>query len=74
MHWLKLLMEVWAVFGVVTIVAGMIWTTRLSREMNPEVSRARRRNGSPRPRPYRNYILPSRIPEPEYIHNRDKQR
>jgi|HubBroStandDraft_6_1064221.scaffolds.fasta_scaffold00208_30 hypothetical protein len=38
MHWLKLLMEVWVVFGVVTVVAGLIWTTRLSREMDPEIS------------------------------------
>lgn len=37
MHWLKLFMEVWFVFGVVTVVAGMIWTTRLSRNMNPEI-------------------------------------
>jgi hypothetical protein len=37
MHWLKLLMEAWVVFGVVTVVAGLIWTTRLSRAMNPEV-------------------------------------
>jgi hypothetical protein len=40
MHWLKLLMEVWVVFGVVTVVAGLIWTTRLSREMDPEISEA----------------------------------
>jgi hypothetical protein len=39
MHSLKVLMEAWAVLGVVTVVAGLIWTTRLSREMNPEVSR-----------------------------------
>jgi len=40
MHSLKLLVEGWLVFGVVTVVAGLIWTTRLSREMNPEVSKA----------------------------------
>jgi hypothetical protein len=37
MHWLKLVMEGWVIFGVVVVAAGMIWTTRLSREMNPEV-------------------------------------
>jgi hypothetical protein len=44
MHWLKLLVEGWLMFGVVTVIAGLIWTTRLSREMNPEVSKA-----TPRP-------------------------
>jgi hypothetical protein len=39
MHSLKLLMEVWVVLGVVTVVAGLIWTTRLSREMNPEIKK-----------------------------------
>lgn len=39
MHSLKVLMEVWAVLGVVTVVAGMIWTTRLSRDMNPEIGK-----------------------------------
>jgi hypothetical protein len=32
-------MEVWVVFGVVIVVAGLIWTTRLSREMSPEISK-----------------------------------
>jgi hypothetical protein len=40
MHWLKLFVEGWLVFGVVTVVAGLVWTTRLSREMNPEPSKA----------------------------------
>jgi hypothetical protein len=40
MHWLKLIVEGWLAFGVVTVVAGLVWTTRLSREMNPEVSKA----------------------------------
>lgn len=39
MHWLKLVIEGWLVLGVVSVVAGLIWTTRLSREMNPEVSK-----------------------------------
>ena len=38
MHWLKLLMEGWVVFGIVTVITGLIWTTRLSREMDPEIS------------------------------------
>jgi hypothetical protein len=40
MHWLKLTMEVWVVIGVVTTVAGLIWTARLSRETDPEISKA----------------------------------
>jgi hypothetical protein len=40
MHWLKLFAEGWLLFGVVSTVAGLIWTTRLSREMNPDVSKA----------------------------------
>ena len=40
MHSLRLLMEAWVVFGVVTVVAGLIWTARLSRELNPEISKA----------------------------------
>jgi hypothetical protein len=40
MHSLKVLLEVWLLFGVVTVVAGSIWTTRLSREMNPEITKA----------------------------------
>jgi hypothetical protein len=40
MHWLKLFAEGWLVFGVVSTVAGLIWTTRLSREMNPDISKA----------------------------------
>jgi hypothetical protein len=40
MHWLKLMMEVWVVIGVVSTVAGRIWTARLSRETDPEISKA----------------------------------
>ncbi len=43
MHWLMLLGEVWVVFGVVTVVAGLIWTRRLSREMDPDPSKASER-------------------------------
>ena len=39
MHWLKLLTEVWVAFGIVTIVAGLIWTTRLSREMKTDLGK-----------------------------------
>jgi len=31
-----LLVEGWFVFGVVTVVTGMIWTARLSRQAEPE--------------------------------------
>jgi hypothetical protein len=31
-------MEGWVVFGIVTVITGLIWTTRLSREMDPEIS------------------------------------
>lgn len=37
MHWLKLLMEVWVVLGVITVLAGLAWTARISREMDPEI-------------------------------------
>jgi hypothetical protein len=37
MHWLKLLMEVWVVLGVVTVLGGLAWTARMSREMDPEI-------------------------------------
>jgi hypothetical protein len=40
MHWLKLLVEGWLVFGVVTVVTGLMWTTRLSREADPEITKA----------------------------------
>ncbi len=40
MHWLKLMMEVWVVFGVVSVVAGLMWTARLSRETDTEISNA----------------------------------
>ncbi|MFZ0285049.1 MAG: hypothetical protein WAL32_07440 [Terriglobales bacterium] len=36
MHWLKLVMEGWVVFGAVTVVAGALWTSHLSRQMKPE--------------------------------------
>jgi hypothetical protein len=39
MHWLKWLIEIWIVFGVVFVIAGLIWTTRLSSEMNPEIGK-----------------------------------
>ena len=39
MHWLKLVVEGWLLFGVVSVVVGLIWTTRLSCEMNPEVNK-----------------------------------
>ena len=40
MHGLKLMMEVWVVIGVVSTVAGLVWTARLSRETDPEISKA----------------------------------
>jgi hypothetical protein len=39
MHWLKWLLEIWVVCGILTVVAGLIWTTRVNREMNPEINR-----------------------------------
>ena len=39
MHWVKWLVEFWVVCGVVTVVAGLIWTTRVNHEMNPEISK-----------------------------------
>jgi hypothetical protein len=40
MHWLKLLVEGWLVFGVVTVVTGLMWTTHLSREADSEITKA----------------------------------
>jgi hypothetical protein len=40
MRWLKLMMEVWVVLGVVSTIAGLIWTAQLSRETDPEISKA----------------------------------
>jgi hypothetical protein len=40
MHWLKLMVEGWLVFGVVTVVTGLMWTTHLSREVDPEIAKA----------------------------------
>jgi hypothetical protein len=40
MHWLKLLAEGWLAFGAATVVIGLFWTTRLSRQMNPEAGKA----------------------------------
>jgi hypothetical protein len=40
-HWLKLTLEVWVVWGVVSVVGGLIWTARLRREINPQISEAR---------------------------------
>ena len=39
MNWLKWLVEIWVVCGVVTVVAGLIWTTRANREMNPDINK-----------------------------------
>jgi hypothetical protein len=39
-HWLKLVLEVWVVWGVVSVVGWLIWNARLSREINPEISKA----------------------------------
>jgi hypothetical protein len=39
MHWLKLMVEGWLVFGVVTVVIGLMWTTHLSREAEPEITK-----------------------------------
>ena len=60
MHWLRLMMEVWVVFGVVSVVAGLMWTARLSRETDTEISNARPcRNGSWQLRPHTSLILPN---------------
>jgi len=32
MHWLKLLAEVWLLFGIVITVVGVVWTSRMSRQ------------------------------------------
>jgi hypothetical protein len=39
MHWLKWLVEIWMVCGVVTVVVGLILTTRVNREMSPDINK-----------------------------------
>jgi len=37
MHWVKWLIEIWILFGVVTVILGLLWTSRLSKESQPNV-------------------------------------
>jgi len=39
MHWVKLLVEVWILFGVVTVISGLLWTSKLSKESQPSIAK-----------------------------------
>ncbi len=39
MHWVKLLVEVWILFGVVTLILGLLWTSKLTKESQPSIAR-----------------------------------
>jgi len=32
MHWVKLLAEGWVLFGLVTVISGLFWTSKLNGE------------------------------------------
>jgi hypothetical protein len=32
MHWLMLVIEVWLLFGILTVVGGLMWTSKAARE------------------------------------------
>jgi len=32
MHWVKLLVEVWGLFGLVSVIFGLFWTSKLNTE------------------------------------------
>jgi hypothetical protein len=32
MHWVKLLVEVWVLSGIMTVILGLFWTSKLTRE------------------------------------------
>ena len=40
MHWIKLLAEVWLLFGVVTVVLGLYWTSRMSTKTQHDTIRS----------------------------------
>ena len=37
MHWVKLLVEVWILFGVITVVLGLFWTSKLTNKSQSNV-------------------------------------
>jgi hypothetical protein len=39
MHWFKVVGEVWLLCGVVTLIAGIFWTNKASREALQDSSR-----------------------------------
>lgn len=38
MHWVKLLLEAWTVLGIATVILGLFWTTRQSREVSKQAA------------------------------------
>ena len=46
MHWVKWLVEGWILFGVITVILGLLWTSKLTNKSQPDVVK----NASPLPR------------------------
>jgi hypothetical protein len=36
MHWVKWLVEVWILFGVVIVILGLLWTSKLTNKSQPK--------------------------------------
>ncbi|MGA8153303.1 MAG: hypothetical protein WB952_20295 [Terriglobales bacterium] len=32
MHWVKLMVEMWVLIGVVTVILGLLWTSKLAKK------------------------------------------
>ena len=45
MHWVKLVVEAWVLFGLVTVILGLLWTSKLTNKSQPNAVK----NTSPRP-------------------------
>jgi len=39
MQWLKWLIEVWILFGVVTVILGLLWTSKLTNKSQANVAK-----------------------------------
>lgn len=40
MHWMKWLIEVWILFGVVTVILGLLWTSKLTNRSQPNTAKS----------------------------------
>jgi hypothetical protein len=39
MHWFKLLVEAWILFGLAMVIWGLLWSSNLANESQPTVSK-----------------------------------